>query len=130
MSHYKPETHNAISPYLIVNGAQQMVDFLNGVFDAEQLLTMYRDESEKVIMHTEVKIDDSVLMIADSTAEFAPNTTMLHVYVPNVDQTFRKAVEFGCRIIERPEIKEGENNKRGMFEDFAGNQWAIGTQVE
>lgn len=129
MNSYKPEGYNAVSPYLIVDGAQKMVDFMKEVFGAEQLRTYYRDENEDAIMHTEMKIDDSVIMLADSTEDWSSNKTMLHVYVPDVNKTFQKAIDFGSKVLEEPVLREQDPDKRGMFEDFAGNQWAVGTQI-
>jgi len=54
---------------------------------------------------------------------------MLHVYVPDVMETFNKAITAGCQAIEQPTTRPGDPDKRGMFSDFAGNCWAIGTQM-
>lgn len=68
-------------------------------------------------------------MISDSTENYAANITMLHVYVPNVQETFEKALENGCELIERPVNKPGDPDTRGSFYDFAGNYWAVSTTL-
>lgn len=127
MTHYKPTGYNSISPYLVVKGAQKMVDFLLEVFDGKELRRY--DNKDGTIMHTEVKIDDSVIMIGDASDQWPANTHMLHVYIPDVDATFQKALDAGCKSVEEPKRKEGDPDKRGMFEDFAGNQWAVSSQL-
>lgn len=53
----------------------------------------------------------------------------MHIYVPDVDKTFAKAVEYGCDMVEKTNEKEGDPDRRGSFRDFAGNSWAVGTQI-
>jgi uncharacterized glyoxalase superfamily protein PhnB len=61
---YKPKDYTTVSPYLIVNGASGTIDFLQRVFGAIEL-RRFPDAAGK-IMHAEVRIDDTVVMIADS----------------------------------------------------------------
>lgn len=124
---FKPKNYNSVSPYFIVDGAQKLVDLLKRVFSATELRRYDRPEGK--IMHIEVRVDDSVVMIADSTDQYPPNTHMTHVYVPDVDETFRKALALGCAVVDEPKQKDGDPDKRGMFTDFAGNFWAVATQM-
>jgi PhnB protein len=124
---YKPANYNSVSPYLIVQGAQKMVDLLKELFGAT-VLRRY-DHPDGTVLHMEMRLDDSVIMLADSNENYPPNKTLLHVYVPDVDATFAKALQLGCKEIQKPKEQEGDPDRRGMFEDFSGNTWAIGTQV-
>ena len=123
---FKPEKYNSLSPYLIVDGAQRMASLLKTVFDATEL-RRYDDEEGK-IMHMEMMIDDTVIMIADSTPKWPATKSILHVYVQDVMKTFGRAIENGCEEIEKPVNKPGDPDTRGSFYDFAGNHWAVGTQ--
>ncbi len=123
----KPTGYNSVSPYLVVKGAQKMIDLLKQLFNAKELRKY--DGPDGTIMHAEVQIDDSVTMIADSTDKYPPNQHLLHIYVPNVDETFNRAISLGCTIEEAPKQQEGDPDRRGSFKDFAGNTWAIGTQL-
>ena len=96
------------------------------IFNAKELRRY--DMPNGSIMHAEIQIDDSVIMIGDSSEKFPPVQIVMHVYVPNVDETFRKAVDAGCEIVEQPTEREGDPDKRGTFKDFAGNMWSVGTQ--
>jgi len=127
MKQYKPENYNSLSPYLIVENAQKLVDLLTTIFDAKTL-RRFEQENGK-IAHIELRLDDTILMISDSTESYEANKTMLHIYVPDVFLTFDKAIDNGCEIIEKPINKQGDPDTRGAFYDFAGNYWAVSTQT-
>ena len=127
MKQYKPKNYNSLSPYLIIDNAQKLVDLLISIFDAKTLRRF--DQENGKIAHIELQLDDTVIMISDSTENYQANNTMLHIYVPNVFETFDKAIETGCEIIEKPINKQGDPDTRGAFYDFAGNYWAVSTQT-
>lgn len=127
MKQYKPENYNSLSPYLIVDNAQKLVDLLISIFDAKTLRRF--DHENGKIAHLELQLDDSVIMISDSTENYQANKAILHIYVPNVFKTFDKAIENGCELIEEPVNKQGDTDIRGSFYDFAGNYWAVSTQI-
>lgn len=91
---FKPESYNSLSPYLIVNGAQRLADLLKTVFNATELRKYNREDGS--VMHMEVLIDDSVVMISDATADYPGQKTMLHLYVPDVMATFKLAIDNGA----------------------------------
>lgn len=124
---YKPERYNSLSPYLIVDDAQRLVDLLKAVFNATELRRF--DHENGTIAHIELQLDDTVLMLSNSTENYAANTTMLHFYVPDVFAAFNAAIAQGCQVIETPANKPGDPDTRGAFMDFAGNYWAVSTQT-
>lgn len=123
---YKPEGYNSLSPYLVVAGAQRLIDLLKKIFDIKELRRFENQDGK--IVHAEIQIDDTVLMIADGNDNFPPSNTLLHVYVEDVDRIYKKALGAGCTSGEEPKTREGDPDKRGAFIDFAGNMWSIGTQ--
>lgn len=128
MKPYKPVNYNSLSPYLIVDDAQKLVDLLKKIFGATELRKYNREDGS--IMHIELKFDDSVLMISDSTKLYPASKTVLHFYVPDVLKTYELAIKNGCEAIEKPNIKDGDVDKRGSFHDCAGNYWSVSTQME
>ena len=124
---FKPAGYNSVSPYFIVNGAQKLIALLKEVFDAKELRRF--DRPDGTIMHAELQIDDSVIMLGDSSDRFPPVPIVMHVYVPNVDEVFNKAIHAGCEVVEQPTEREGDPDRRATFKDFAGNMWSVGTQV-
>ena len=124
----KPEGYSSVSPYLMAEGAQRVIDFLKRAFGATELRRT--DAPDGSIMHAEVRIDDSVIMLADGGGDFPAFPAWMHVYVPDVDATYRRALEAGGVSVQEPVQKEGEQDKRGGVKDPAGNTWWIATQVE
>lgn len=125
---FKPANYNSVSPYFIVNGAQKFIDLMKDIFDAKELRRY--DMPDGTIMHAEIQMDDSVIMLGDSSDKFPPVPIVMHVYVPNVDETFEKAIKAGCEIVEHPKERDGDPDRRATFKDFAGNMWSVGTQVK
>jgi PhnB protein len=124
---YKPKGYSSLSPYLIVEDAARLAGLLQTIFHAQGTRKFLREDGK--IMHLELLIDDSVLMLADATASYPPQRSTLHVYVPDSDQVYAKAIAAGCRAIEAPKQQDGDPDKRGTFEDFAGNLWSVSTQL-
>ncbi len=124
---YKPSGYSTVSPYLIVDGASETIQFLQKAFGAEEL-RRFPDESGR-LMHAEVRIDDTVVMIADSAEGWPAVPSYVHVYVEDVDDTFRRAVEAGATPVQEP-VKKEDEDKRGGVKDAGGTTWWIATKVE
>jgi PhnB protein len=124
---FKPNGYNSLSPYFIVDNCQKTIDLLKEIFDAKELRRY--EHKDGSIMHAELKIDDSVVMLADSSKEYPANELLVHVYVDDVHKVFKKAISLGCQPLQEPTNREGDPDVRGMFKDFQGNVWAVGTQL-
>ena len=128
MKTYKPENYNSLSPYLLVDDAQKLVDLLKIIFNAKEL-RRYDDDNGR-IRHLELKIDDTVIMLANSMENYPSNKMMFHVYVPDVFKIFDIAIINGCEVIEKPVQKSNDEDVRGGFMDFAANSWFIATPAK
>ena len=124
---YKPNNYSTVSPYLIVDGASATIDFLKRVFGAVEL-RRFPDAAGK-LMHAEVRIDDSVVMIADGADGWPSVPSHVHVYVSDVDATYRRALETGAISVQEP-VKKEDEDKRGGVKDGGGVTWWIATKVE
>lgn len=124
---YKPKDYSTVSPYLIVNGASRTIEFLVNVFDATNLRQI-PDSSGKLI-HAEVRIGDTVIMMSDGGEGWPPIPSHVHVYVTNVDDTYKRALKAGATSVQEP-IKKEDENKRGAVKDAGGTTWWISTKVE
>ena len=124
----KPSGYSTVSPYLIVAGAQAVIDFLKQTFGVVELRRY--DLPDKSIMHAEVRIGDTVVMLGDAGEHWPAVTAHLHVYVDDVDVTYRRALEAGGRSVQPPVRKGQDPDCRGGVKDPAGNTWWIATQVE
>lgn len=124
---HKPDDYSTVSPYLVVDGASRTIEFLVDVFGATELRRFHNSTGK--IHHAEVRIDDTVVMIADSAEGWPPVPSHVHVYVSDVDATYRRALELGATSIQEPMKKEDED-KRGGVKDAGGTTWWISTRVE
>ncbi|HEY0711641.1 MAG TPA: VOC family protein, partial [Polyangia bacterium] len=77
----------------------------------------------------EVQVEDSVVMLGGASETYPPNKLLIHVYVPNVDEVYRRAIAAGCTAEQPPREQPGDPDKRGSFIDFSGNTWSVSTQV-
>ncbi|MBW3470258.1 VOC family protein [Arthrospiribacter ruber] len=128
VSTYKPTGYNSVSPYFIIEDADRFVALMKKVFDAKALREYQNPDGS--IMHAELQIDDSVIMLGNASERFPAVPIVMHVYVPDVDQTWEKALAAGCESVEPPKEREDDPDRRATFKDYGGNMWSIGTQVE
>lgn len=127
-TNFKPDGYNCVSPYFIVDDPERFIDFLKLVFEGE--LTRFYKKDDGQINHAEVKIMDSIIMLSGTAENYPANNLLLHVYVPDVDQVYEMALKAGCEGIQAPKVQDTDPDKRGMFQDYGGNVWAIGTQIK
>lgn len=125
---FKPAGYNSVSPYFIIPDAEKFIGLIQHIFDAFELRRYNRPDGS--VMHAEFRIDDSVIMIGEASDEYPSVPIVMHVYVPDVDNIFEKAVATGCEVVEKPKQNENDPDRRGTFRDYAGNLWSIGTQLQ
>jgi len=125
-SEWKPAGYSSVSVYIVTEGAEQVIGFLKQVFGATDLRRFDRPDGK--IMHAEVRIDDTVIMIADAGGAYPAFPAWLHVYVPDVDATYERALQAGGVSVQLPVQKTGDPDKRGGVKDPGGNTWWISTQ--
>ena len=126
MSSYRPDGYNTVSPYLILAGAEGTIRFLTTVFGAEEIRRFTDDAGG--IVHAEVRIDDTVLMLADGNEGWPPIGAHVHVYVADVDEAYRRAVAAGAESVQEP-AKGEDDDRRGGVRDAGGTTWWIATKV-
>lgn len=126
-SSYKPDNYSTVSPYLVVDGAEGTIDFLVKVLGAVEL-RRFPGAAGKIV-HAEVRIEDTVLMVADGAEGWPPVPSHVHVYVDDVDATYRRALEAGATSVQEP-VKKEDADKRGGVKDAGGTTWWIATKVE
>lgn len=123
---FKPENYTSVSPYLIVDGARATIDFLAEVFDAERLRSI--DGENGKLAHGEVRVDDTVLMFCDAMDGWPAVPSHVHIYVPDVDSTYDRALKAGAVSVQKP-VQKDDPDKRGGFRDAGGTTWWISQQV-
>jgi uncharacterized glyoxalase superfamily protein PhnB len=124
---WKPTGYTSASPYLVVTGADSTLEFLKKVFDAD-VLRRYDDGNGKV-MHAEIRIDDTIIMLGESGPEWPAMTAHVHIYVDDVDAAYKRALGAGATSVQVP-VKKQDEDKRGGVKDAGGTTWWIATKVE
>ncbi len=122
-----PEGYHSITPYLVVKGAAKAIDFAKQAFGAQEVVRMAGPNG--TIAHAEIKIGDSFVMIGDANPQNPARSAMLVLYVPNVDEVYRRAVNAGGKS-EREPSDQFYGDRTAAVQDAAGNVWFIATHVE
>jgi PhnB protein len=130
-----PEGHNTVSPYLIVNGADRALDFYKRAFGATELMRHTGPDGR--VGHAEVRIGDTVVMLADEHPDhdahgprkFGGSPVGLHLYVEDVDAVWSRATAAGARI-KRPLADQFYGDRNGSLEDPFGHTWHLSSHVE
>ena len=118
------EGFHSLTPYLIVEGAAKLIEFLKQAFGAEEKLRVPKPDG--AIMHAEVRIAGSVIELADANAEYPPRPATLHFYVPDADTVYQRALAAGATSSHEP-IDQPYGDREASIRDPGGNYWYIST---
>jgi PhnB protein len=123
-----PPGFHTVTPYLIVNGAEKVISFMQQAFDAshDHEPTMRPDGK---LMHATLKVGNSMVMLAESSEHAQATPVMLYLYVPDVDAAYRKALQAGATSVMEP-ADRFYGDRTGGVKDPAGNSWFLGTHIE
>lgn len=126
MSAWKPEGYPSVSPYLICPDPEQLIAFLVDVFDALQVRRFDRPDGS--LMHAEMRIDDSIIMVGGGATQHLSSEVHIHLYVPDAQEVYARALAQGAEALQQPMRKSAEDDLRGGFKDPAGSIWWVATQ--
>lgn len=122
-----PEGFHTVTPFLMVDGAAQLIKFIEQVFDGEITLLM-KGEGETV-MHATMRIGDSTIMLSDASEKYGAVGCMLHLYVEDMDTVYNKAIAAGGVSLREP-TNEFYGDRSAGIRDAWNNQWWIATRIE
>ncbi|MGH6768032.1 MAG: VOC family protein [Xanthobacteraceae bacterium] len=123
-----PEGYHTVMPYLVVRGADKVVEFAKKAFGAEMSFEpMMRPDGK--IMHADLKIGDSHVMISEASDQHPAMPCMVHLYVPNIDAVYQRAVTAGGTSTMEP-MDQFYGDRSGGVKDPSGNHWHIATHKE
>ena len=114
-----PDGYQQVMPYLIIKDAGAFIDFMKVVFGATEKMKEMRDKN--IIMHAEIRLGDSTIMVADATGDFSPRPAGMFVYVANADETYATALANGAVSI-MPPADQPYGRSCGIQDPF-GNTW-------
>jgi PhnB protein len=116
-----------LTPYLLVPGAAKVIDFLKEAFGGEEIFRVPRGSESNVIMHAEVRVQGSMVELADATEEFKPRESMNILYVPDVDAAYQRAIRAGGTSMHAP-IDQAYGDRDAVVKDPGGSTWCISSR--
>ena len=130
-----PPGYHTVTPYLVVSDCAAALDFYARAFKAEETVRMPTPDGK--IMHAEIRIGDSMLMLSDEAPDWgarAPqhyggSPTHVMLYLPDADATFAAALAAGATVV-RPMENQFWGDRMGRVADPFGHHWSLGTHVE
>jgi PhnB protein len=122
-----PEGFHTVTPYLIVESVDRLVDFLKTAFDAKERFRHGGPDGKT--SHAEVTIGDSIVMIGGARGDWKPIPTMIYLYVNDCDATFKRAIAAGAKSLQEP-ADQFYGDRNGGLADPSGVQWWIATHKE
>ncbi len=128
MGEWKPSSYPSLSPYLICDEAEALIRFIEEAFGGALLRRF--DRPDGTVMHAEVRIDDSVVMIGGGATEFTGGQMHLHLYVDDARAAFDRAIAAGAEVVREPEQASGDDDLRGGVRDPWGHIWWVSTQQD
>jgi PhnB protein len=130
-----PKRLHTVTPEIFVHNASQAIEFYKKAFGAKEKYRMYRPDG-KTIGHDEIKIGDSMIMLADEMPQakmLSPQSVggtpfQLYMYVKDVDKVFNQAVKAGATVTE-PVMDIFYGDRTGQLMDPFGHLWGLATHI-
>ena len=132
-----PKGYHSITPYLVIKGAAQAIDYYKKVFGATEVFRM--DTPDGKVGHAELQIGDSRIMLAEeqpnmgaghaSAASIGASPVSLYLYLPDVDRVVERATAAGAKTL-KPVQDQFYGDRTGFIQDPFGHLWGIATHIE
>ncbi len=122
-----PAGYHTVTPYLIVSDGEGLIAFLRQAFGAEELSRAVRPDG--AIANAEVRVGDSMVMVAQAKEPWKPMPTGFYLYVPDTDATYQAALAAGGSSLLEPSDQFYGDRNAGV-QDPWGNNWWIATHIE
>ena len=123
-----PEDYHRVTPYLIVHGVNKIIDFLTKAFDAKLKYRFERPDGS--VMHAELRIGDSAVMMGEPTGDFTPMPGSIYLYSEDCNAAYQRALEAGAISVMEPMDMLHAGERYGGVKDSSGNIWWIATHIE
>ena len=122
-----PDGFHSVTPFLVIYKIKECIEFMKKAFDAKEVYKM--EGPDGVIMHAEVKIGNSMIMMGEASEKYPPLHGALYLYVEDVDKTYQNAINAGATSNMAPADQFYGDRTSGVNDPF-GNKWWIGTHIE
>lgn len=122
-----PDGYHSITPYLKLPNAERLVEFLKKAFDGVETGRLTKPDG--TMLHAEVRIGDSLVMVHEQPGHWQPKPSTLYLYVGDVDATYKQAIEAGARSVIGP-TNMYYGDRTAYVTDVSENDWWIATRLE
>jgi uncharacterized glyoxalase superfamily protein PhnB len=121
-----PADFHTVTPYLVVDGASRLIEFMSSAFQAKE---RYRDSlPDGMIQHAQVLIGNSIVMLSDARAEYPAMPGMLFLYVDSADEAYDSAIAAGATSLRPPQDETHGDRMAGVLDPF-GIQWWVANPI-
>lgn len=127
MAQSVPDGFRTVTPFIMVNGADRVIEFAQRAFDAKQLQRL--DHDDGTVWHAQLQIGDSMIMIGDVQDKYPAMPCSIYLYLPDVDAAYRQALEAGGEEVIAP-ADQFYGDRSGGVRDATGNIWWLATHIE
>ena len=121
-----PEGFRTVTPYLIVQGADRLIEFVKQAFDAVELEHHRVTLPDGTVVNAAVRLGDSIIELGEASGAFPPRPGALHLYVEDADALYARALAAGATTLREPADQYYGDREAGVA-DPCGNQWYIAT---
>ncbi|KUM35271.1 glyoxalase [Arthrobacter sp. EpRS71] len=118
-----PEGYNTVNSFIITEDAPGMISFLTTVFRAQAIPEAHTLDDDGLILHSELKVGDSTVMVAERKPDWPFTPSLLQVYVDDLDATLASAIGLGATVVTAPTDFFGDRLSRVV--DPWSNLWWI-----
>jgi PhnB protein len=122
-----PDGYHTVTPFINVKGVAKVIDFLKAAFGAEEIMRMPGPNG--VVMHAEVSIGNSRLMLGEPMQTNTPSSSYFYLYVNDADSMYKRAVKAGATS-QIPPADQFWGDRMGTVTDPFGNTWSLATHKE
>lgn len=122
-----PPQYGSITPYLVIPQCAEAISFYERAFGAVEVMRMPMPDGG--VGHAELKIGDSIVMLASGSGDWPPTSSLICLYVEDCDAVFERAVEAGATVLEAVQDKF-YGDRAGSVQDPFGQRWSIMTHKE
>ncbi len=127
MTNYVPQGFSTVTPFLMVENANKLLEFMKQALDAKEQYALRHDDG--TLWHAQMKVGDAMIMVGDTMKQGPVMPAAIYLYVPDADAAYKKAIEAGAEKVSEPD-DQFYGDRVGGVKDAFGNMWWFSTHIE
>lgn len=117
-----PEGYSAVTPWVVSPDSARLISFLTKAFGAEEIEGRRMISPEGIILHSEIRIDDAVILLLDAGRSWPQTPAFIRLFVDDAEKSYQKALKAGARAVTKPTIVSSGDTVARVADPF-GNVW-------